>query len=450
MIQGLDYFYDRQQPRFLEQIIRAFSGFQYMSGSRAGLPPALVQVPCRLASTNSVVANIIKNQSANTLNTVPMITVWQTGLQLRNDDLQNRNHVDTRQVVERDIDPDTGAYTSARGQSYTVQRIMPLPFTMLIQVDVWTSNLDQKYQLEEQILTIMAPSFDIQNSDNALDWTALTTVYFEEINHTSKSIPIGTSTDEIDIMTFQLRLPIWLSPPAKVKQQTIIQQIVTNVSDTEPLPGVIMDAMSEGSKFLQSVVTPGNHHIRVEDGIITLLGPGGAEHDPQGEAYVWRTLLDYYGFLRPAASQLSLKIGDDIEGTAIVGTIQYDQNDTSNLLWVIDPDTLPANTLQPVSAVIDPHKTYPITGGLPSPVEGARYLILNDIGPCEAWGDVTASMGDIIQFHSGAWTVSFHTAGSGIQYVLNSHSGRQLRWTGDDWVLAIDGTYGPGYWRLNI
>ena len=119
VLQTLDYFYDRQQLRFIEQIIRAFSGIQYMSGARAGLEPQLVTVPCRMATTNLTAASILRNQSEDTLLVTPMITVWQTDLKVRTEDLQNRNHVDSLQVVERAIDPLTGAYTGPELQCPT-------------------------------------------------------------------------------------------------------------------------------------------------------------------------------------------------------------------------------------------------------------------------------------------------------------------------------------------
>jgi len=438
----LDYFYDKQQPRFLEQIVRAFSGFQYMAGSRNGNPPQLQTVPCRMASTNRMVANIMLNQSANTLLTVPMITVWQTGIAGSTERLQNRNHIDTRQIVERAIDPQTGAYTSARGQSYTLQRIMPLPFDMKVQVDIWTSNMDQKYQLEEQILTIMWPNFNIQNSDNALDWTALTEVQIEDITHSSRTIPIGTDS-EIDIMTIQLNLPIWLSPPAKIRQQNIIEQIVTNINDTAPLPGVLADAGNPGTLLARDITTPGNHYIKVTGNEITLLGSGAQDDEP----LPWQPFLDLYGFLRPSMSELHLKKTDDIEGPAIIGTIQL--ADANTIIWSIDPDTLPTNTLDPVAAVIDPVRTFP-GEGLPPATEGTRYLLINEMGPSVAWGPVTAHYGDIIQYTGGQWVVVFQAAGQGVQHVTNLHTLNQLRWTGVDWVLAIDGSYGPGFWRLHL
>ncbi len=448
MIQSLDYFYDKQQYRFLEQLVRAFSGFQYMAGSRNGQPPALQVVPTRMASTSKTVASILRNQSENSVLTTPMMTIWQTGLEVDPSRLQNRSHVDTRQIVERAIDPDTGKYTGARGQSYTLERLMPIPFKMTVQVDLWTSNLDQKYQLEEQILTIMYPSFDIQNSENALDWTALTTVYIDSINHSSRSIPIGT-TEEIDIMTLNLSIPIWLSPPAKIRQQNLIEQIVANINDASPLPGVIADEANPGMRFAQNITTPGNHHVKIEAGVATLLGAGGEEHDADGNPYDWRPFLDLYGFLRPAMSQMRLLKTDDIEGPSIIGTIQLDSNDPTRLLWQVDPDTLPANTLSPVNAVIEPMRTYP-GNGLAAATANTRYLILEDIGPSQAWPGLTARYGDIIQYNGTAWTVSFTASGSGPQHVLNLNTGTQLRWNGDDWVFAIDGSYGPGYWRLDL
>lgn len=447
MIRGLDYFYDAQQRRFLEQVVRAFSGFQYMTGARAGQPGSLQMVPCRWAHTSRVVAAIMRNQSENTLLAVPMITVFQTGLTFRPEGLQNRSHVDSRQVVERAVDDD-GNYLPGRGKSYTIHRLMPLPFSMEIQVDLWTSNLEQKYQLAEQILMSVCPNFDIQNSENPLDWTALTTASVEDITWTSRSIPVGTN-DEIDIMTLRLKLPMWISPPAQVQQQSLIEQIVTNISDTDPLPGVVLDGTPIGERFSQSITTPGNHRVRVEGSTITLLSSTGDEDDQN-----WHELINLYGNLRPAASQMLLRTTDDIEGPSIVGTLQY-TSDNTKLHWQIDPDTLPANTLAPVNAVIDPMTTFPgkqLPDGttFPAAAPGQRYLIIHDVGPCVAWGNLNARYGDIIEYQNGEWVVAFTSTGSPQQYVRNLHTGGQLRWTGDDWVLAIDGEYAPGYWRLAL
>ena len=450
MFDSLDYFYDKQQYRYLEQIVRAFSGFKYMSGSRNGQPPSLQIVPCRMAATNRMDAAILRNQSENTVLTTPMITVWQTGIGYNNDMANNRNHVDTRQIVERAIDPATGQYTNARGRSYTLHRLMPVPLFMNIQVDIWTSNLDQKYQLEEQILTMIVPNFDIQNSDNALDWSALTTVTVEDIVHTSRSIPIGTQ-DEIDIMTITLRMPFHLNPPAILKQQNLIEQVVTNIGDQVAPEGVTAD-QPIGTRLAQNITTPGNHRIMVESGVLTLLGSEGED-----EPLPWLPLLNMYGQYRPAMSELRLMKTADIEGPFVTGTVQINSNDPTQLLWTIDPDSLPSNTMDPVNAVIEPMNTWP--GGsvsnrppLPVAASGHRYLILQDIGPSSAWPGLTAKANDIIEFNGTSWAVVFSaSAATSVQFVLNLNTTRQLRFTpGGDWERSIDGVYNPGFWRLEL
>ena len=396
----------------------------------------------------------MRNQSANTLLTVPLITVWQTGLDPRPEDNLVRSHVDFRQVTERAIDNE-GKYTGERGKSYTVERLPPIPFNMSVQVDIWTSNVDQKYQLEEQILTVMVPNFEIQNSDNPLDWSSKTMVTVEDVIHTNRAIPVGAE-DDIEVMTLRLRIPMWLSPPAKVKQQKRIEQIITNIYNEDSLteltqvPGVILDNNS-GNRISQQITTLGNHVVQVDGNSITLLGPKGSLLDDNGNVYSWADMINQYGTLRPTVSQFSVVTTNNIEDIGIVGTVQYDMSNVNKLNWQINIDTLPANTLSPISAIINPMTSFPSNAGLPPATEGARYMITADIGHSSIWGSLIAKANDIIVYHSGAWVVSFASTGhTSTEYVLNSFNGKQLKWNGAEWVMAIDGNYGPGYWRLGI
>jgi hypothetical protein len=449
MIKGLDYWYDGQMRRFLAQIIRAFSGFQYRTGYNANGAPQLVMVPCRGATTERMVANILSNGSTNAANAVPMICVYQTGLRGRRDAIQNPNHVSTVQVTERDVDGN-GHYTGDRGRSYTVQRLMPRPFEATFNVDLWTSNLDQKHQLVEQIATIFYPDIAIQNSDNPLDWTALTTLHLEdEIQWSSRSVNIGTES-EIDVTTFTLRLPFWLSPPAKVQQQKLIEQIIVNIHD-----GHHDDLPTDENLLTRQIITPGDHCISVENGRITLLGSEAAPHDAEGNIYPWHDLLRLYGTLRPTESTIHLKQNDNLDDTAddIVGSIQIEPSQPNVLIWSVHPETLPANTLAPVDAIIDPRKHFP-GEHLDLPQPGQRYLLVHSLsGPSQAWGNLNAHEGAIIQFGETGWTEVFrptHGDTTTKVYVLNKHTGRQLRWNGFDWVLTIDGEYHPGMWRIDI
>jgi hypothetical protein len=433
VIQNLDYFYDGQIRRYLEQVVRAFSGWQYRTG---GTNPQTIMVPCRMALTNSMIASIIQNNSENTLMVCPMITVNLTSLRGRREDVQNPNFVDSRQVVEREIV--NGKYTGNRGNSYTVDRIMPMPFELTIQVDIWTSNIDQKLQLLEQMLTVIYPGFDTQNGTNALDWTALTTMYVEDIIYTSRAIPVGANAAEIETASIQLKLPFWLTAPAKVKRQTLINQIITNVYNSEVSP----NGLVQGDELIQVVTTPGNYAIKIAAGVITLV-------PETNETINWQTLIYQYGNLNPTVSQLRIYSSPDFDSTStyIAGTIQLG-SDPSQLLWQLVPETLPVNTLPAVNAVINPLQTFP-GGKLPTPVDGVSYLLLNDIGPSQAWGNITASTNDIISYNNGTWAVTFDASATNtIEFVVNSYSGSQLKFLNGQWILSIDGVYEKGYWEL--
>jgi hypothetical protein len=442
----IDFFYDGQLRRFMAQVVRAFSGFQYETGLLADGSREQRVVPCRMASQNKQVGIIMRNNSENSILAVPMITVFIKELEADRSRTQAPGYVSSVQVHERAVDPDTGEYTGEAGHSYTVDRMMPHPLTATIQVDVWTSNELQKHQLFEQIFMAFNVGFDIQSSDNPLDWTALSTLSLENMTWTSRAIPVGTS-DEIDVLTFVFKLPLWISPPAKVKQQKLIHQIITNVLEGDAGPDDTIDGrafMPSGDPMTQSIVTPGNYQISINGSEITLVG----QHERDDPS--WADLLAQYGKMTPALSQLRLRADvDQSTDLDIVGTIQLDPKRKNVLYWQVDIDTVPSNTQKPVDAIIDPLRHLP-GKELPQAAAGQRYLIIEDIGPSLAWGEVNARANDIIEYNAlTGWTVVFDSASiNSLHYVVNLRSGKQLRFVDGSWIMSIDGTYNPGYWRV--
>ena len=166
---------------------------------------------------------------------------------------------------------------------------------------------------------------------------------------------------------------------------------------------------------------------------------------------MWQAIIGTYGVLRPGISQIRLdnQWGDD---TQVIGTVTYDPTDDRFLLFDVDEDTLPQNTLSPVSAVIDPLRSGP-GSGLPSAALGQRYLILEDMGgygsPTEAWGEIEADANDIIEYNGTQWIVVFDSrTASDVQFVTNITTGLQYRWTGAVWVKSYEGLYPGGEWSL--
>ncbi len=443
-----EFFWDAQQKRFLEQIVRAFSGFSYQTGMVNGQPPQTIQVPCTMALTNRNVASIISQNTENILNVVPHIVVYQTGLRGRREDLQNPAFIDYLQVFERNISG--GKYGPNKGNAYTVERLMPVPFNMEITIDVWVSNLEQKHQLSEQILIAMYPQFQIQNDDNALDWTSNTICFVDdEIDWSSRSIPLGAGgdTNDLDVFSLHLRLPIWLTPPAKVKRISRIEEVVANVGDLVHDPYGIPEI---GQLFGRVIVTPGDHFVGVNGDIITLLGDKASDTMPDGSLPSWADLFEIYGTFNSGLSQLHLLTTPEPDGPYISGTIVLGAN-PNELVWTIDGSTMPQNTLVNVNAVINPLTTFP-GHVLPTPVEGVRYLIVESIGESVAWGTITANANDIIQYDTiTGWFVAFNSQVNPLtQYVTNTASGTQFRWNGTEWLGTINALYTPGYWRLSL
>jgi hypothetical protein len=430
-----DYFYDAQMKRFLQQIVRAFSGVQYQTGRLIDGQPERRVVPCRMATTNRMVAALMRNNSDNTLLTVPLITVYRTNIVRKPEMESNRAHVDTLQVTARDVDT-FGDYTSDRGNSYTVQRHMPNPYEMTVQVDIWTSNMDQKDQIMEQFLVLFGRDFDIQNSDNVLDWTALSILKLNEIQYSSRSIPIGTE-DEIDVATLTYSMGFWLNPPAKLLTQQRIETVRVNVDargdDTTPPTG--------DGNFVRVAVSPDDLCISINRGQITLLDKS---HSPIPWSYFSEA---YKRLLIAGISEVRVIKTDDRDGPEIVGVI-HETPEATVMDWQVDPDTLPAYTLPPINGIIRPLSATPGIGTLPAASNGQRYLVAEDIGNTAAWGNLNAKANEIIQYQSGAWHVVSHLADLTGAIVLNSFTGSLLKWNGSAWVKAIDGIYGPGYWHI--
>ena len=72
-------------------------------------------------------------------------------------------------------------YLNMQGKNYTVERLMPTPYNLSINADIWSTNTDQKLQILEQILMLFNPSLEIQTTDNFVDWTSLSVVNLENI-----------------------------------------------------------------------------------------------------------------------------------------------------------------------------------------------------------------------------------------------------------------------------
>jgi len=442
---NLDFWYDEQIKRYLIQIIRVFSNFQVKEYTKNGV--SYNRVPARYGDSSRLVAHLLRNNSENIVNNAPQIAVSIQSIQPARDRTAEPFLVDTQQVAERNFDTNNNSYTSEQGNLYTTQRYMPVPYNMTIQVDIWTTNTDTKLQLLEQIFVIFNPSIQLQSNSNPLDWTSVFEIELTDITWSSRGIPAGVD-ETLDIATMTFSVPIWISPPAKVKRQTIIQQIVADIHKVNDISVLgydqaYADFFGNIPQQAEVVVTPGDYKVLVSGATATLIAPNN-------NAAIWKDIIEMKGELS-MTSLLKLNISNDSDSDEflVVGSVVANPLNNTSLIFNLDVDTLPSNTLADLTKIVDPTASSP-GDGLDTEELGQRYLITESISASgyPSW-NVDANENDIIQYDGSNWTVVFNSAAvTSTQYVTNDFTSKQFKWTGSAWISSYEGEYNPGYWRL--
>jgi hypothetical protein len=449
------FFYDGQIRRFLTQFIRMMSNFQVEFGKDRNGQVTLQRVPVYYGDASRQAAMILRGNSENTLNAVPAMAVYINGLTYDQSRMQEPYHVSKLNIRQRSYDPNTGEYGTTQDTAYTVERLMPVPYKLTLKMDIWTSNTEQKLQLLEQLCTLFNPSMEIQSTDNYIDWTSLTIVTRTDINWTSRSVPAG-GEEPIDVCTMTFEIPIWISAPAKVKQLGVIQKVVTSIFDANG--NINEDSLLESNLLARKMLTPMGYGVIYVGNTLKLIKASEiyADGEKVGTPDDWHNLIDVYGQLRDGTTQIRLELGAEYDETVgstarteIVGTVAFHPTDPTVLLFTVDTDTLPANTLAPIDAIIDPQNII-VDNGVATPASGTRYMILDSIGADVAlWGGLVANANDIIQYNGSSWSVVLDSAShSQLEYVTNLTTTTQYKWANGAWTKSVEGVYREGEWSI--
>jgi hypothetical protein len=405
----MDFFYDGQIRRYVTQFMRVFIGFKYQAGDKEER-----LVPVMYGDLTRQVASIIKDNSENKMPTVPRISCYITGLELDTGRLADSTFVSKMQIRERTYEDVAGqrVYGNEQGAGYTVERLMPTPFKLKVKADIWTSNTDQKLQLLEQILILFNPSLEVQTTDNYIDWTSLSVIYLTSTNFSSRSIPQGTETD-IDIASLEFEMPIYISPPTKVKKLGVVRAVVnnmfTNTGDAVNINNLIYNDgdVKETVEYKRYGIVmlkadngvAGDYNISIVDVGQAVLD-AGLDLPPEkiGKKLDWQLVLDQYGGYKEGVSRITF---NQPNGGQLVGTIVVNPMDPTLLVVSMDMDTVPGNTLitegrypdntvytsvrsaskGTIDAIINPYNFNPLTtyGSKANYPVGLRYLMLDDL-----------------------------------------------------------------------
>ena len=406
----MQFFYDGQIRRYLTQIVRAFSNFSYQDGDGD-----LRVVPVMYGDITRQVANIIRDNSENKLPSAPRMGVYITGLQMDRARLSDSSFVSKINLREREFDNVANEYGTQQAKGYTVERLHPTPYTLSVNIDVWSTSTDQKLQILEQIFMLFNPDLEFQTTDNYIDWTSLSVLYLENINFSSRTIPMGTES-EIDVATLSFTAPIYISPPVKVKKLGIITDIITSIFDREqgtislegfnpPTDGKAWSAngvtvlpdgtvVNQDSVAITSTVSSGNGRldlsnpvvasyrnfdITVQNGIAQLV----INRKLRVGEISWLNVLEAEAPAKYQNGISQIRLYRAELGTPIVGTFSV-SNDKFEISIDYDIDTLPSDTViqgpvrnnGSIDFVINPITWNPTSFKVP----GVRALLTGPIG----------------------------------------------------------------------
>jgi hypothetical protein len=268
------------------------------------------------------------------------------------------------------------------------------------------------------------------------------------ITWTARSIPQGTD-DIIDVASLIFTLPIFLTPPAKVKRQVLIHSILNNVgADFGFIDDIIINNGFQDRRW----ITFEDRHIKVTEDYIQLLTSINQATDPQsstGENLSWKDHFSKFGGINNGITEIRLKLGSSLDTNEVILKVSSVENNQNILSYSLDASTLPNDTITMINGIIDPTKSHPGNGNIPIASFGQRYLLTDSPIQNGFWGNVVADENDVIEYNGSNWIVSFDaSAVSTSAYTTNANTMKKLYFTGSEWVLAVEGAFDQGWWRI--
>lgn len=245
------FFYDAQIKRMLCQLMSVFAGYQVMTGNQRDGRRRFIDVPIIYGDHSHAVAYSMNGGSDNAMASLPIMSLYMTGLQQKAEWRQNPQHYETYHFIERARDPDGNPLVNIPGKRRTVERYMPVPYDLNFEVSMWASNNDQGYQLVEQICSVFNPDMDVMLSNSPADWIFLSTIIFQgQVNFEKAAANLGSGSNlnPYYVFTLPFQVWVWLSPPAKLYEPKVIREVHVPIKELED--AVDFDAMGDLDGFV--------------------------------------------------------------------------------------------------------------------------------------------------------------------------------------------------------
>ena len=208
----MNYYYDQQLSKYLVQFMAIFQGMQVKTNKRGDSCSAeIITVPIQMGSKDRVAAAILNQNTQNKPLRLPVMSAYYKAYAVAP---ERRKAVGferkTPYVPLGGLVPD---------DVKVIHQYMPIPYNTTVDLSIYTSNLDQHFQILEQIFVVFDPIVQIQTNDSTFDWTKITTVELKTITP-EEHYPPGRDRRML-IITLSFFMPIYISAPAKIRNDAI-------------------------------------------------------------------------------------------------------------------------------------------------------------------------------------------------------------------------------------
>jgi hypothetical protein len=216
------YYYNEQFKRTITQFSSIFAGLEVRTGKSFDGTVHTMEVPVRYGSIDRVVAAVSNGFTQNKLMTLPIMSTY-----LLEVDLAPERRKGVGMTERKTIMPQGGLFPN---DLKVMERYMPIPYDLTFELAIYASNMDQMFQIVEQLLIVFDPTLQIQTNDSPYDWSRQTNVELTSIQQ-EENYPMGAEKRMI-VWTMNFRMETWISPPIDIKDN-LVKKIIIRFGDLE-------------------------------------------------------------------------------------------------------------------------------------------------------------------------------------------------------------------------
>lgn len=209
------YFYKHQFRSVILQFMQCFA-WLHINHAKEGDDEQIVSVPVHYGLKDRVAAAILAGNTQNSVMRLPSIAVYLSAIDLAHQHLKGYGVPATQQHL-----PYGGSFPD---DVRVIVRQQPTPLYLHFSVSIVASNLDEKFQILEQILALFARNYQIQLQTSSSDIVANKIVSIEmETVGVESTYPPGTERRSI-VHDLQFKALVYFSGPQQV-MDTLIKNI---------------------------------------------------------------------------------------------------------------------------------------------------------------------------------------------------------------------------------